>query len=70
MCAMSHVTAAQRRRQDRFESLIRLMEPGLNLVLAVGDRVSRIVDRDDPGPLLVRPLDAQALHGGTPGDRG
>jgi hypothetical protein len=28
------------------------------------------VDRDDPGPLLVRPLDAQALHGGTPGDRG
>jgi hypothetical protein len=66
---MSPVTAAQLRRQHRFESLIRLMEPGLNLVLAVGDRVSRIVERDDPEPLLVRPLDPQALHRATPGDR-
>jgi hypothetical protein len=30
------------------ESVIRLMAPALDLVLAVGDRVSRIVERDDP----------------------
>jgi hypothetical protein len=30
------------------ESVIRLMAPALDVVLAVGDRVSRIVERDDP----------------------
>jgi hypothetical protein len=30
------------------ESVIKLMAPALDVVLAVGDRVSRIVERDDP----------------------
>jgi hypothetical protein len=30
------------------ESVIRLMAPALDLVLAVGERVSRVVERDDP----------------------
>jgi hypothetical protein len=30
------------------ETLIRVMAPALDLVLAAGDRVSRIVERDDP----------------------
>jgi len=41
-------TEAQRRRQANVERLIRLAEPGLNLVLAVGDRISRVIERDDP----------------------
>lgn len=32
----------------RIEAGIRVAEPGLNLVLAVGDRVSRWVDRGQP----------------------
>ena len=28
--------------------MIRLMAPALDLVLAVGERVSRVVERDDP----------------------
>jgi hypothetical protein len=34
--------------RERFESLIRLAAPGLNLVLAAGERLSRIVEPDDP----------------------
>jgi hypothetical protein len=41
------LTAEQRRRRDRVESLIRLMAPGLNLVLAAGERISRIVEPED-----------------------
>lgn len=36
-------TPQQLRRRDRFEGLIALAAPFLDLVLAVGDRVSRIV---------------------------
>ncbi len=42
------LTPEQRRRRDQVETLIRLMAPGLNLVLGAGDRLSRIVERDDP----------------------
>jgi hypothetical protein len=31
----------------RFEGAIRLMAPALDLVLAVGERVSRLVERED-----------------------
>jgi hypothetical protein len=34
--------------RERFESLIRLAAPGLNLVLAAGERLSRLVEPDDP----------------------
>ncbi len=45
------LTPDQRRRRDRIELVIRLAAPGLNLVLAAGERLSRIVDpgaRDQP----------------------
>lgn len=44
---MAPLTPEQRRTRDRFESVIRLMAPGLNLVLAAGERLSRIVEPDD-----------------------
>ena len=37
----------QMRRRDQVESLIRLMAPALDLVLTVGDRVARLVERED-----------------------
>ena len=44
---MAPLTPEQLRTRERFESVIRLMAPGLNLVLAVGDRLSRIVEPED-----------------------
>jgi hypothetical protein len=41
------LTPEQLRTRDRVESLIRLMTPGLNLVLAAGDRLSRLVEPVD-----------------------
>ena len=41
------LTPEQRRRRDQVESLIRLMAPGLNLVLAAGERLSRLVAPED-----------------------
>jgi hypothetical protein len=45
---MAQLTPDQRRTRERFESLIRLAAPGLNLVLAAGERLSRLVEPDDP----------------------
>lgn len=44
---MAALTPTQLRRRERVESLIRLMAPGLDLLLGVGDRVSRLVERED-----------------------
>jgi hypothetical protein len=44
---MAPLTPDQRRTRERVESLIRLMAPGLSLVLAAGDRLSRIVQPED-----------------------
>lgn len=41
------LTPEQRRRRDQVETLIRLMAPGLNLVLAAGERLSKIVSPED-----------------------
>jgi hypothetical protein len=41
------LTPEQRRTRDRVETLIGLMAPGLNLLLAAGERLSRIVEPDD-----------------------
>lgn len=45
---MAKLTPEQMRTRDRIESVIRLAAPGLNLMLAVGERVSRIAEPDDP----------------------
>jgi hypothetical protein len=42
------LTPDQLRTRERFETLIRVAAPALNLVLAAGDRLSRIVEPDDP----------------------
>lgn len=60
---MAHMTPAQIARRDRFEALIGLAAPALDLVLAVGDRVSRLVE---PGPsdyYPIRPGGKVALPG-------
>ena len=46
---MAALTPEQRRTRARIESLIRLAAPGLSLVLAVGDRLSRLVEPEDHG---------------------
>jgi hypothetical protein len=45
---MAALTPGQLRTRRRVESVIKLIAPALDVVLAVGDRVSRIVERDDP----------------------
>ena len=44
---MSTLTPEQLRTRERVESLIRLASPALSLVLAVGERISRIVEPED-----------------------
>ena len=44
---MAPLTPDQLRTRRRIERLIRLMAPALDVVLAVGDRVSRVVERED-----------------------
>lgn len=44
---MAPLTPSQLRTRERVESVIRVMAPALNLVLAAGDRLSRIVEPED-----------------------
>ena len=44
---MAPLTPGQLRTRARVEGVIRLMAPALDLVLAVGERASRIVSRED-----------------------
>jgi hypothetical protein len=44
---MSTLTPAQRRTRGRVEALIKVMSPMLNAVLAVGERISRVVEPVD-----------------------
>ncbi len=41
------MTPSQLRTRQRIEGLIRVMSPALDVVLAVGERVSRIVESED-----------------------
>ena len=55
---MSTLTPGQVRTRRRIESVIGVMAPALDLVLAAGDRISRIVEREDPEyypPRVTRP---------------
>jgi hypothetical protein len=49
---VAHRTAAQLARRRRIERLIALAAPALDLLLFAGDRVSRVVGRNeiDPDP--------------------
>ena len=44
---MTQLTPQQRRMRARVETLIRLMSPALNVVLATGERISRLVEPVD-----------------------
>ena len=44
---MAPLTPDELRTRERVEALIQVASPALNLVLAVGERVSRIVEPDD-----------------------
>ena len=44
---MASLSPREQAVRDRIEALVRLMEPGLDLLLAIGDRVSRLVERND-----------------------
>ena len=64
---MAQLSPSQLRWRGRIETGLRFAAPVLDLVLAAGDRLSRVVDRDDPEPLPVARLrhdDQRALtHG-------
>jgi len=44
---MAPLTPDELRTRERVEALIKVASPALNLVLAVGERVSRLVEPDD-----------------------
>ena len=44
---MAPLTPDELRTRERVEALIRVAAPALNLVLAVGERVSRLVEPED-----------------------
>jgi|GEM_PF-2553708 len=60
---MAHMTPSQLARQDRFEALIGLAAPFLDLVLAAGDRISRVVEPGDNEYYPIRPGGRVALPG-------
>jgi hypothetical protein len=65
---VSKLTADQIRTRERVETLIRLVAPGLNLVLAAGERLSRIVEPEDPEyyPARVEGTDTPSVGGSSP----
>ena len=65
---MAKLTADQARNRERVETLIRLMAPALNVVLAAGERLSRIVEPDDPEyyPARVEGTDTASVGGSSP----
>ena len=52
---MSELTSGQQRMRERVESLIGIAAPALDLVLAVGERISRIAEPEDYEYYPVRP---------------
>jgi hypothetical protein len=60
-----HAATPHPRLQGRIELMIRLVAPWLDLLLAVGDRVSRVLERDDPDD-----APARMAHEGDSAPRG
>lgn len=53
---MAPLTPSQQRTRERVESVIALIAPALTLVLAAGDRISRVVAPEDHEYYPVRPM--------------
>jgi hypothetical protein len=49
------LTPSQIRTRERVEALIKLMAPGLDMILAAGDRISRLVEPEDHDYYPARP---------------
>lgn len=62
---MAALTPGQRRTRERVETMIGLAAPALNLVLAFGERLSRIVEPEDSEYYPVR----SGLTEGESGER-
>lgn len=52
---MARLSPDQIRTRDRMETVIGVMAPFLNVVLAAGERLSKIVESDDPEYYPARP---------------
>lgn len=63
------LTPEQRRTRERVETLISLVAPALNLVLAAGDRISRIAEPEDSEYYPVRSGLLEPETGGKRDDR-
>jgi hypothetical protein len=66
---MAKLTPDQLRTRERVETVIHVIAPALNLVLALGERVSRIVEPDDPEyyPARVEGADTTSVGRVAPG---
>jgi len=62
---MAHMTPGQLANRDRIEALIGVAAPFLDVVLGVGDRISRIVEPGDNEYYPIRPGGPVALPGET-----
>jgi hypothetical protein len=64
------LTQSQRRNRERAERVIGLMAPFLDLLLAVGDRISRIAEPDDHEyyPVRAEELPGDDRKGAASGD--
>jgi hypothetical protein len=63
---MSDLTPQQQRLREQFESLIGAAAPFLDVVLGVGDRISRIVEPEDHEYYPVRSgTESTMLRGGA-----
>jgi hypothetical protein len=49
----------------RMERVLRVAAPGLDLLLALGDRASRLADREPPGAVLPAPGAARVAGAGA-----
>jgi hypothetical protein len=57
---VAELTPAQQRTRERFEALIGLAAPFLDLLLAVGDRISRVAEPEDHEYYPVRARESTA----------
>jgi hypothetical protein len=60
---MAPMTAGQLRARRRIEGVIRLMSPMLDVLLAVGERVSKVVEPEDSDyypPRVSRPSEPRS----------
>lgn len=57
---MTRPTPTQLAWRGRVETALRVLAPALDLMLAAGDRLSRLVDRDDTWDPPVRPVNGRA----------